>query len=783
MTGRRGYIPALLFVALTVVVWADPIFTGRNFTGRDLLPYNLPAEKVIHDAYSSGSLPIWNPYISGGRPLLANPNSGALYPVRMVLATLPFETAMRVYPVLHWLAAGLGMLWLARSLGLSRAGAFLGAVTYAFSGAAVSEVFYPHILPGLAIFPWILWAVHRRSALGRWAIPLLGALFGLDFIAGDVFTGGLAIAAALSWIFLESDRPDWASRRSGVISLAAAIGLGALLAAPQIVATALWIPETNRAVLGMKLGEANQFSVSPLRLIELLVPYPFGPAFDLRVSLLWGQRAFNGKSIGLFSTLYCGTLAPLAAWRLRKSRSRGARFAVLFGSCAGALAVLPSLIPRAWEAWRSPVPLRNPEKLVVSIALCLALLAARGFDDFRARPLNGRRALVVGGAFAIAAALGAIFSAPLGAWLSERLSTLPGRAPVAAQMVPGALAEAGLLWMATVVALDGARSSRRGIVLASVGLLALVPISATRRIGETWHPAAVFAPTEFARYVRARDPRHERRVLGETIYHELDVAKRPTYDADIVDRPRRDWVAHTQALWKIGTVLNGDFDAGDFARIESLRRISGFASGYPESVPFYANLGLRWGIRYAADTPVSAYRPFTFRGAQAWDRIDGALADVRLATRWTEQPGALSALALLPKMATGDLLLETDRQAAGSARPGSIRVLHSSPAHMVWECRSSDPTWLFVLRGFWRHRRVEVDGAEVEVFPAYLAFSAVPIPAGTHRVEWRELAPGMPASLAAPVIAVLAMLWLVAVRKEGVTGKDDSGSAPGKETE
>jgi hypothetical protein len=102
---------------------------------------------------------------------------------------------------------------------------------------------------------------------------------------------------------------------------------------------------------------------------------------------------------------------------------------------------------------------------------------------------------------------------------------------------------------------------------------------------------------------------------------------------------------------------------------------------------------------------------------------------------------------------------------------------------MVWECRSSDPTWLFVLRGFWRHRRVEVDGAEVEVFPAYLAFSAVPIPAGTHRVEWRELAPGMPASLAAPVIAVLAMLWLVAVRKEGVTGKDDSGSAPGKETE
>jgi len=227
-TRWRRAAPGLIFAVFTLAVWLDPVCTGRNFVGRDLLPYNLPAEKVIHDAYASGSLPIWNPYISGGRPLLANPNSGALYPARIALAALPFETAMRIYPVLHWIAAGLGVLVLLGSLGVSPEGAWIGAATYAFSGASVGEVFYPHIQPGFALLPWILWGLHRRRALGRFAIPLLGALFGLDFLAGDVFTSGLAVAAAVFWIVLEvpAGVPDpGGERKASFTALAAGLGL------------------------------------------------------------------------------------------------------------------------------------------------------------------------------------------------------------------------------------------------------------------------------------------------------------------------------------------------------------------------------------------------------------------------------------------------------------------------------------------------------------------------------------------------------------------------------
>src|SRR5262249_8143834 len=151
--------PGILFALLVCLSYPGVAFGKRNFGGRDLLAYNLPMEKVTHDAYARGVLPIWNPYISGGRPHLPNPNVGALYPVRPALAWLDFPMAMRVYPLLHWIAAGIGVSLLLRSIGASSAAAWVGAVSYVFSGVGVSYVFYPHIHPGMALLPWILWMV------------------------------------------------------------------------------------------------------------------------------------------------------------------------------------------------------------------------------------------------------------------------------------------------------------------------------------------------------------------------------------------------------------------------------------------------------------------------------------------------------------------------------------------------------------------------------------------------------------------------------------------------
>ncbi|MEP6995793.1 MAG: hypothetical protein ABI968_14820, partial [Acidobacteriota bacterium] len=289
----------------------------RSFGGRDLTVYNLSMEKSVHDSWARGRFPVWQSEISGGRPLMPNPNAGALYPVRALLASVPFPLAMRIYPVLHWMAAGIGMIVLLLALGRSRAAAWIGAVTYAFSGVAVGEVLYPHIQPGMALLPWIVWAAQRKSGSPASRLLLLSALFALDLLAADVFTIGLAIACAALWIALEEQTE---APRAALARLALALLLAALAAAPQILATALWIPLTNRAVLGMKLSEVILFSIHPWRLLELVVPYPFGPSYGTSVFEMWGSSILRGKFMGIFPTLYAGAFAVVAvglAWRSR----------------------------------------------------------------------------------------------------------------------------------------------------------------------------------------------------------------------------------------------------------------------------------------------------------------------------------------------------------------------------------------------------------------------------------------------------------------------------------
>ena len=95
---RRRLLPGIAFALLVIGAYADPLFFRRNFAGRDLAVYNLPMEKAVHDAYARGRLPVWLPEISGGRPLLPNPNAGSLYPVRPLLSALSFPMAMNF----HW---------------------------------------------------------------------------------------------------------------------------------------------------------------------------------------------------------------------------------------------------------------------------------------------------------------------------------------------------------------------------------------------------------------------------------------------------------------------------------------------------------------------------------------------------------------------------------------------------------------------------------------------------------------------------------------------------------
>lgn len=766
--------PALGIFVLLAVVWCDPLFVRRNFAGRDLIAYNLPMEKAVHDAYARGRLPLWVSEISGGRPLLPNPNAGALYPVRMLLAPLPFASAVKLFPVLHWALAGVGILLLARHLGISRAGGWIGAVTYAFSGVVVSEVFFPHILPGMALLPWIVWAVARPGSFASRTI-VLSALLAIGILDGDVFTLGMAVLAGVGWIAVGAEP---SSRRALALALAAACGLAALAGLPQILATALWVPETNRAVTGVTWREALQFSVPAWRLLELVIPYPFGPVWTNDRFAIWGWRLYSEKLMGLFLTLYAGALGPIAlvaTWRRRISAVRFGRFLV-FTSVL--LSVSWTFVPTAWRDHVAPLALRNPEKFAVLLPFGLAILAGAALDELRGLRRLPRWILGAGVALTLLAAAAAIAPRAAGRLAIEATRSRPDLQDIAARQLPFALAESASLWIATAVGLELARF-KAGALVAGLAVLTLVPIAANRRIGWTFRQEEVFAPPPFVRYLQKQDPEGRYRALGEMAYRPPKAleAEESGNDLGFLEIVRRNFDQHAQVLWGRGAVFNGDFDNGDLSRIESVRKLSGMAERFPDAGAFFGSLALRWGIRYRDQVPpVAGFSRVRDQGYDAWDENPSALPDIRLVTGWREEPEVLAALRDVSALARGSIVVETGRAAEGAAAPGRVRVVEKSPERLILETDAQDPTWLFVLRGFWRHRVVRVDGREVAVAPAQLAFSAVPVPAGRHRIVWEESLPGWGVSRFGPPLYGLAIVALLAASRRGAASRPAGGS-------
>jgi hypothetical protein len=461
--------------------------------------------------------------------------------------------------------------------------------------------------------------------------------------------------------------------------------------------------------------------------------------------------------LGFFTSLYAGAFAVIALVAMRRQRIAGALFArVLFAAGLG-VCVLPSLLPVRWGGAHWPLPLRYPEKLAVSLVFALALLAGIAFDRFRRTPPKARWTLGVGALLAILAAGVLLFPGPSGRLAVSLISADDSLARTAARLLPQALAEGGLLWMVTAIALDRAGKGGRGPLGVSLALLTLVPIAADRRIARTFPEAELLAPTAFARFLQHADPMGAFRTLGVSNYRPpsaLENAQAGS-DPERIQYSHRNWDLFTPALWGRGTVFNRDYDAGDLSRLESLRRLSFRAANSADSADFFGSLALRWGIRYRDQTPLPGYHRFRGDALTDWDEHDRAYPDIRLLEKWREETGALAALNILPHLTAGEIVIESGSRAAGSARPGRLRIVEKTPERLSLETQTDDPTWLFVLRGYWTYRTVLLDGDPVEDAPAQLAFSAVRVPAGRHRIRWRERVPGGGVSRFGPVLFAL----------------------------
>ncbi len=301
-------VVATVLVLLPLIYFFPAVMGKVTLAPGDGWPQIFGIRLLIGQMIRDGQLPLWNPYVFAGMPLLAGIINGALYPPTWLFAVFSPQTAMNVMVITTYHIALIGTYFYARRIGANRTGAIVAGVAFTFGGYMVTHLGHTDRIAAAAWLPWILLAVEELYLRWRWRWVSLGALFiALQVFAGEPqMTCYSAIVVGAYGIFSLTLRPAEESRLRFLAGAMAMSVCGVLLSMILLLPAGEMLRFGERAAIDYEYF--SQFSFPPRQVFSLLAPYFFGGASldPYRVSY-WGAWNLT-ETCG-----YAGTAALLLA--------------------------------------------------------------------------------------------------------------------------------------------------------------------------------------------------------------------------------------------------------------------------------------------------------------------------------------------------------------------------------------------------------------------------------------------------------------------------------------
>ncbi|MBI5701644.1 YfhO family protein [Candidatus Saganbacteria bacterium] len=135
---KKNIWPFIAFFIVTAVFFFRFLDGAEVFAFKDLSRYFYPLRHLMVDQVRSGHLPLWNPYVFCGMPLLATLQTCFFYPLSIIYYLLPFDLAFNYYIVIHYFLAACFMYLLMKHYKASNVSAFFSGIIFAFSGYLLS---------------------------------------------------------------------------------------------------------------------------------------------------------------------------------------------------------------------------------------------------------------------------------------------------------------------------------------------------------------------------------------------------------------------------------------------------------------------------------------------------------------------------------------------------------------------------------------------------------------------------------------------------------------------
>jgi hypothetical protein len=147
-------------------------------------------------------IPLWDPYIMGGMPYLADMQSAVFSPFSLPAYVLPFWWSLGVIALLKVVTAAMGTYLLSRALRTGLAGAFLAGLVFGFGLFMIAWIPWPltNVFP---LIPWMLFATERLVRRpGVLPAAGLAVLTAMQFFGGHPESSVYAILVTVGYFVL-----------------------------------------------------------------------------------------------------------------------------------------------------------------------------------------------------------------------------------------------------------------------------------------------------------------------------------------------------------------------------------------------------------------------------------------------------------------------------------------------------------------------------------------------------------------------------------------------------
>ena len=255
----------------------------------DLVLQNFVWQNFISESLNAKEIPLWNPYLFGGTPFLANAQHSMLYPFSILFHILPISKAYGWFILSQYIIAGISMYLFCRSLKFDKWSCLTASTIYQISLFMIVSSVFPMIVAGAAWLPTILLSIdgliYKRTILGKTShIPwiCIGAIaIGLQILAGhpEVVAYSLLIVASYSsWHLLKlllKKIIDFKMLINMLLLICLIVSFGLLLSAIQLFPL-IEAASNNFREESASLSEVQQWGYPYRRIITMLVPNFFG---------------------------------------------------------------------------------------------------------------------------------------------------------------------------------------------------------------------------------------------------------------------------------------------------------------------------------------------------------------------------------------------------------------------------------------------------------------------------------------------------------------------------